>query len=134
MRGMAVLLAVVLCCGCQRATTSSPDSGATAAPTASFANRVWASADSTAPPGSLRIFLGDGTLVMDSCWETYQLAKWRVESDSAISWSEGTAELQATIVELAAEHLVLRVRLAGEFQDQHYRAASAPYLCPDMPR
>jgi hypothetical protein len=82
----------------------------------------------------MRIFLHDGTLVMDSCWETYQLATWQAESDSAVVWQEGGAGLRATILELGVDTLVLRVALVNGSQDQHYRAATVPWICPDMRR
>ena len=41
-----------------------------------FVGKVWVSPDASAPRGTLRIFLSDGTLVIDSCWETYRLARW----------------------------------------------------------
>jgi hypothetical protein len=81
-----------------------------------------------------RIFLSDGTLVMDSCWETYQLAKWQAESDSVVSWQEGPATIRATVLELDPGTLVLRMNLATETHDEHYRPAPVPFLCPDMPR
>jgi hypothetical protein len=85
-------------------------------------------------PGVMRIFLSDGTLVMDSCWETYRLEKWRWESDSTIAWREDTAEIRATIVELAADDLVLRLALADGNREEHFRVAQVPYLCPEMKR
>lgn len=93
-----------------------------------------ARSDSTGLPGVMRIFLGDGTLVMDSCWETYQIVRWRAESDSIVAWQEGTAEVRAKVLELVGEKLVLRVDLVDGSQEEHYRAARVPYLCPDMPR
>lgn len=82
----------------------------------------------------MRVFLSDGTLVMDSCWETYQLVRWRAESDSVVAWDEGGAEVRATILEVDDEKLALRVDLVNGSQDEHYRAAPVPYLCPDLPR
>ena len=134
MRNAAIVVAVVACCGCQGGRSEVPARTATAAPTAALVNRVWARSDSTGLPGVMRIFLGDGTLVMDSCWETYQLAKWRAESDSVLTWQEGSAEIRATVLELVGEALVLRIDLVNGSQEEHYRAASVPYLCPDMRR
>ena len=82
----------------------------------------------------MRVFLADGTLLMDSCWETYQLVKWRAESDSVIAWQEGTAEIRARVMSLKADELVLRLELADGSQEERYRPATVPYLCPDMPR
>ena len=38
-----------------------------------FVGKIWLSTDASAPLGTFRIFLPDGTLVMDSCVETYRL-------------------------------------------------------------
>lgn len=37
-----------------------------------FTNRVWTKEESAELPGVVRIFLSDGTLVSDSCWETHR--------------------------------------------------------------
>src|SRR5690606_3675735 len=40
-------------------------------------NRVWVKEDDGGLPGVMRIFLSDGTLVQDSCWETHRLSEWK---------------------------------------------------------
>src|SRR5262245_13035977 len=45
----------------------------TATVLARLTSRVWARADAIGPPGVMRVFLPNGTLVIDSCWETYRL-------------------------------------------------------------
>ncbi len=92
------------------------------------------STDASAPRGTLRIFLPDGTLVIDSCWETYRLARWQMIGDRQLEWHEDTARIEAQIVELAGEQLQLRLRLADGFKDETYRLAPVPFVCPDMPR
>ena len=134
MRHAAIILAVVACWGCRSGGTQPPGTTGTPGPTAVFVDHVWARSDSTGLPGVMHIFLSDGTLVMDSCWETYQLATWRAESDSTVVWQEGSAEIRATILELDRAKLVLRLALASGTLDEHYQAASAPYICPDMRR
>jgi hypothetical protein len=134
MKKAALLLAAIACWGCQSSRTNIASETAAARPMDRLVNRVWARADSTGLPGVTRIFLSDSTLVMDSCWETYQLAKWRAESDSVVSWQEGTAEVRARVVELDSDRLVLRLDLVDGPQDEHYRSAAVPFVCPDMPR
>jgi hypothetical protein len=90
--------------------------------------------DSTGMPGVMLIFLSDSTLVMDSCWETYRLAPWQMESDSTLRWQEDAADIRATIRSLSDRELVLLVSLRDGNEEQHYTAAPAPYLCPDMKR
>src|SRR5262249_6373263 len=54
----------------------------------SLTNRIWIRAGESDLPGIMRLFLTDGTLVMDSCWETYRLAKWRMDPDQTLVWNE----------------------------------------------
>jgi hypothetical protein len=96
-------------------------------------NRVWVRTD-TELPGSIRIFLSDGTLVSDSCWETHRLSPWQMTSDTALSWNEDGMEIAAEIVEITQTDLVLRLALAGgQSAEERYAAAGVPYVCPDMP-
>ena len=96
-------------------------------------NKVWVRADADENlPGPMQIFLGDGTLVSDSCWETYRLSKWQQVSDSAISWDEDGMTIYADIASLSDSELVLNLKLGSEVQEQRYVTATVPYLCPDM--
>lgn len=96
-------------------------------------NKVWIRADADASlPGPMQIFLGDGTLVSDSCWETYRLSKWQQVSDSAISWDEDGMIINAEIASVSATELVLSLRLGSEVQEQRFVTAAVPYVCPDM--
>ena len=96
-------------------------------------NKVWVRADSDASlPGPMQIFLGDGTLVSDSCWETYRLSKWQQVSDSAISWVEDGMSINAVIASISDTELVLNLKLGSEVQEQRYTTATVPYVCPDM--
>jgi hypothetical protein len=96
-------------------------------------NKVWVRADADASlPGPMQIFLGDGTLVSDSCWETYRLSKWQQVSDSAISWDEDGMTINADIASLSDTELVLNLKLGSEVQEQRFTVAEVPYVCPDM--
>lgn len=96
-------------------------------------NKVWIRADADpAQPGPMQIFLGDGTLVSDSCWETYRLSKWQQVSDSAISWDEDGMTINADIASVSQTELVLNLKLGSEVQEQRFVTATAPYVCPDM--
>ncbi len=139
MKRGSVLLAFSLLSGCQAETDpagnaenagrSSPSVTAPRAAANSLVNRVWMRTDSSQPPGAMRIFLADGTMVLDSCWETYRLAEWQELSDGTLLWQEDGADIRAQILALSENELVLRVA-----EDEHYTTASAPYTCPDMPR
>ena len=80
--------------------------------------------------GTLRIFLPDGTLVIDSCWETYRLARWQMTGDRQIEWQEDTARIAAEITQLTDEQLQLRLRLTGGLKEENYRRVPAPFLAP----
>ena len=96
-------------------------------------NKVWVRADADENlPGPMQIFLGDGTLVSDSCWETYRLSKWQQVSDSAISWDEDGMTINADIAELTESELVLNLKLGADVVEQRYVTATVPYVCPDM--
>jgi hypothetical protein len=100
----------------------------------SFANRVWVKEDADGLPGVIRIFLSDGTLVQDSCWETHRLSEWRMTSETGVSWSEDGVDIAAEIVSVSAERLVLGLVLGGEVVEERYTAADVPFVCPDMPK
>lgn len=100
----------------------------------SFANRVWVKSDGGDLPGVIRIFLSDGTLVQDSCWETHRLSKWQMTSDTGFTWNEDGVDIAAEIVSVSASDLVLSVKLGGETVEERYTASPVPYVCPDIPK
>jgi hypothetical protein len=81
----------------------------------------------------MRIFLDDGSLLMDSCWETYRLARWKSIDRGRIELEEDGARIEATI-EATTDTLRLRLELKGETKNEAYRLAETPFVCPDMPR
>lgn len=97
-------------------------------------NRVWTRSDDAGLPGIIRIFLSDGTLVQDSCWETHRLSNWSMVSDTALRWNEDGMDIDADILSLSGEELVLRLNLSGGAVEERYVAAAVPYVCPDMPK
>jgi hypothetical protein len=95
-------------------------------------DRVWVKAGGEeALPGVIKIFLSDGTLVQDSCWETHRLSAWTKAGDNAVSWNEDGMEIKADIVTLSADELVLKV--AG-MDEERYTPANVPYVCPEIPK
>jgi len=97
----------------------------------SFVGKTWLSTDSSAPLGTIRIFLPDGTLLMDSCRETYRLARWTSMNDTRIAWEEDTARIEADVTQAAADVLELRLHLRSEAKVERYRLAQVPFVCPD---
>lgn len=97
-------------------------------------NRVWVNkGNASALPGVMRIFLADGTLVSDSCWETYRLSTWQQVSETEIAWDEDGMTISADVTTLSDDELVLTLKLAGGDEEQHFVPAQVPYLCPDLP-
>lgn len=99
----------------------------------SLANRVWVKTDSDDLPSVIRIFLSDGTLVSDSCWETHRLSPWHMTSDTGLSWNEDGMDIAAEILSVSTGELVLRLDLPGGAVEERYQAAAVPYVCPDIP-
>lgn len=97
-------------------------------------NKVWVQQGESASPGTMQIFLADGTLVSDSCWETYRLSKWQQVSETAISWEEDGMTINADISSITADELVLSLKLGDDVVEQRFAPATVPTVCPDMPR
>lgn len=101
----------------------------------SFTNRVWVKDDAGSDlPGVMRIFLSDGTLVQDSCWETHRLSNWSMSGEASLRWDEDGMEIPATIVSVSSTELHLQLQVGNDTVDEHYVAATVPYVCPDIPR
>ena len=101
----------------------------------SFTNRVWVQEGTGDDrPGVMRIFLSDGTLVQDSCWETHRLSPWTMTSDTGVSWNEDGMDVAAEIVSVSADTLVLSLKQGNDAVEERYSAAGVPFVCPDMPR
>jgi len=98
-------------------------------------NKVWVKAgDDATLPGVIKIFLSDGTLVQDSCWETHRLSPWQMTDAKSLSWNEDGMDIKADIVTLTADELVLSLKLKGGDVEEHYKPAPTPSVCPDMPK
>ncbi len=98
-------------------------------------NRVWVKAgDDASLPGVIKIFLSDGTLVQDSCWETHRLSAWQMDGDAAVTWNEDGMDIKADIVTVSADELVLSLKLIGGDVEERYTPAAVPYVCPDIPK
>jgi hypothetical protein len=96
-------------------------------------DRVWTKADGDLP-GVMKIFLSDGTLVQDSCWETHRLSPWELTSETALKWNEDGMDIAADIVSLTDGELVLNLKLGSDTVEEKYVSATVPYLCPDIPK
>jgi hypothetical protein len=106
---------------------------ATATPPARWEDRVWVRSDTSELPGQMRIFLSDGALLMDSCWEVYRLSRWRREAGDIV-WTEDGREIRAEVLEASDERLRLRLQLTDGPREEAYRRAEVPFVCPEMAR
>lgn len=96
-------------------------------------DRVWTRTGSGDLPGVMQVFLSDGTLISDSCWETYRLSTWAwVDVGKTLRWEEDGMEISAEVRSLTADQLVLRLDVGGG-DEQFFEAAKVPFVCPDMP-
>lgn len=133
-----VFAALVACSGGdatdERAAQNAPVESAS--PDAALENRIWMEDEAQAGrPGVMRIFLSDGSLIMDSCWETFRIAPWRRVDEDTIAWLEDTAEIEADIVDLKEDRLTIMLKLRGEDKKvEMMRKTGTPYLCPDIPK
>jgi hypothetical protein len=128
----ALLIALLVGCGPPRTGETQAPQDALRQP--KFVGKVWLATDPSTAPGTLRLFLPNGTLLMDSCGETYRLAEWRTVGERRLEWTEDTARIAAEITRLTDDELQLRLQLRGEAKDEAFRVAKAPMVCPDMPR
>ena len=114
---------------------ASTDSDDDAGGAGDLTNKVWVKAgEDAALPGVIKIFLSDGTLVQDSCWETHRLSAWQKTAANQVSWNEDGMEIKADIVTLTADELVLSLKLKGGDVEEHYVPSAVPSTCPDMPK
>lgn len=104
-------------------------------PASDLTNRVWVKAgDDAALPGVIKVFLSDGTLVQDSCWETHRLSPWQMTDARSLTWNEDGMDIKADIVTLTADELVLSLKLKGGDVEEHYTPAPVPSVCPGVPK
>ena len=90
------------------------------------------STDRAAAPGTIRVFLADGTLVLDSCVETYRLARWTAIDANRIAWDEDGARIEAEIRQVSPDELEIRLHLVKEVKEERYRLAAVPYVCAEL--
>lgn len=139
----ATLLAAILAgCSPPERTTDAPAIRGTPAPptltdplAGPLVNTAWRVTSANRAPGTLFVFLSNGTLVMTSCVEVYRLATWRAETADRLTIVEDTTvQYTADIQALSQDSVSLRLNLRSEQVDLTLEAAQAPFVCPDLPR
>ncbi|MBI1391764.1 MAG: hypothetical protein GC152_03380 [Alphaproteobacteria bacterium] len=141
MRTMSMLLAAaaltlaMASAACSGAPQDAGQDAGQADSGAGFENRVWMQDDAASGrPGVMRVFLSGGSLIMDSCWETYRLAAWRRIDADTIAWDEDGVEIVAGVAAPEDGRLMLTLKLRGGEETMALGEAAAPYLCPDVPK
>jgi len=129
--GLAAVLLVVAA-ACRPAPDASPAGAQPPTQPRAFVGKTWLAADPTAAQGTIRLFLADGTLLMDSCFETYRLARWESLDARRIAWQEDTARIEAEVDDTTPGQLRLRLQLKQEIKEELYRLAATPFVCPDV--
>lgn len=121
--------------GCSAAGTPDQEidrSVAAAAPTTqpagppSFINRVWQVAESKQVAlGSVRVFLGDGTLVMTSANATPAFGQWRLDGHRLIIVEEGI-DYPTDVLGLSHDEFRIRMHNPGEPVEMRLVPADQP--------
>jgi hypothetical protein len=142
--GIALLLSFIGCSAQPGGANSSPASIKAPASNDSLAqlfSRIWlvTKSQSPPPPGSIYIFLPNGTLVETSCVETYRIATWTVDQNAPRVLrvvEDGQPVLTATITELSDTTLRLQQELirSHEKKDLTLIAIEKESVCPDLPK
>ena len=115
-------------------TTSAQATEMLAAP-GPLTGRVWVETNpSSSLPGVMMVFLPNGTLLMDSCWETYALRSWTRTAPDAIAWDEDGAKITAKVASVSETQLTLKIKAGKDTVEHRYTLAKVPYVCPDMKR
>jgi hypothetical protein len=141
--GAAILAALFAGCTPSQDTTQpstpvnapAPPIAATDLAAGPLVNTVWRVTSANRAPGTLFVFLSNGTLMMTSCVEVYRLATWRAETPDRLTIVEDIAvQYTADIQAISRNNLSLRLNLRSEQVDLTLEAAKGPFVCPDLPR
>lgn len=103
-------------------------------------NHIWRISDSsnTRAPGSIYIFLRNGTLLETSCVETYRVALWSFDKDHPDTLritEDQRPAFTATIDEASGNTLQLHQQLLlgnREARELTLTAIDNEFLCPDL--
>ncbi|HVW91852.1 MAG TPA: hypothetical protein VHB74_04525 [Devosia sp.] len=112
-------------------TETKTDCGTTAP---GLVNRLWQKTDDAGVPSEVRIFLADGTLVVDDSWETHHLSAWKLTGVDELSWNEDGKAVSARIAQLSDDQLTLVFDRRGKPVEVHYTAAPLGPVCADLPK
>ncbi len=114
-QGALLLTAVLLLSACsERSTPSEPPPQAAAESAVGFVNRVWTvSQSSSVTPGTLYVFLSDGTLVITSPHDKPALGIWRDET-GVLTMVEQGLPYQVDVLSLSQDEFKIRSHNPGQ--------------------
>jgi hypothetical protein len=117
-------------------SAAAAESPATRTPSPQLADKVWrVTAPGNRAPGTVYVFLSDGTLMMTSGVETYRLAVWRADSATRLTIVEdAVVSYGADVLEMTDRLLRLRLALKSENVELTLEPAQTPAACPDLRR
>ncbi len=100
--------------------------------------RIW-QATTPSAPGSLYIFLPNGTLLMTSCVETYRISTWTEDPKRRGVMQvveDGVPTYTLTINKVSGRNLQLKQTLirSNEKKELTLKAIEKEFVCPDLPK
>jgi hypothetical protein len=141
-RRLSPLIVLASLCGAMACSSSRepvddaarPAEGVPTSQAAGFVNKIWRVTEPDAAPGSLYIFLADGSLVQTSCVEVYRLSAWRRETSGALTITEDlSVRYEAEAESVGDRQLRLRFKLGGSWTPwKTLELARPPFVCPDL--
>jgi hypothetical protein len=98
-------------------------------------NRLWQKIDGDDGQRSkVRIFLADGTLVVDDSWEAHRLSAWKLQGSDRLTWNEDGKDVSARIASLTDDRLTLVFDQRGKQVAENYTAAPIGPACGETPK
>lgn len=131
--GATLALSLAACARSDLPIPPIPGLGLGTSEEAEITGRVWLDITPGAPSGAFLAFLPDGTLIQDSCGETWRLSPWRRVDPTTLVWEEDGTTIKAQIAIAGDDELALLIAPDGGVapaMSRQYRAARAPMLCP----
>lgn len=106
-----------------------------------LSKNIWRAtkADRQPFPGSIYIFMPNGTLLETSCGEPYRVARWArdIHNPSMLHITEDQVVVATwTIVDLTPATLQLKKKMTrgGDVEEETLTAVQQEFVCPDLPK
>lgn len=117
---------LLVAAACSRSPSPPPAAQPTPSPAPTFVNRVWrVDHSSSVAPGTLYVFLGDGTLVISSPGSKPMVGSWSRAGDGLVMVEE-SLPYQVDVLGLTASSFVIRSHNPGQPVDLAFVPADGP--------